>query len=72
MKANDIYRNLTSEPSFWAKQTNRVRWYAARYYAGIDTIDQLLAAAQPTPISPSLVLPPALTEDIVREIIRSR
>lgn len=41
MTAYTIYRHLTEYGGWWAKQPRKVRWLAARYYAGIDTIRQI-------------------------------
>ena len=71
MKANDIYRNLSTEP-WWAAQTQAVRWLASRYYAGVDSVTELWALTKPIPISRDYTLKPVLDEVIVREIIRSR
>ena len=72
MKAAEIYRSLSTEPSFWAAQPNKVRWLASRYYAGVDSVTQLWAATKPIPVSRDFNLNPVLTEDVVREIIRLR
>jgi len=71
MKARNIYRNLSNEP-YWAKKSDRMRWWASRYYAGIESLEQLYAAAKPRPVADSFVMAPELTEEEVREIIRLR
>jgi hypothetical protein len=41
MRAYDIYCNLSSE-EWWSKQSRKVRWLAARYYAGVESLDELI------------------------------
>jgi hypothetical protein len=76
MKANEIYRSLSSEPH-WATKSKSVRWLASRYYAGVDTLEQLWNTTKPRPVSWSkyngdFVMPPELTESDVREIVQLR
>lgn len=71
MTANALYRNLSTEP-WWATQRKIVRWVAARYYAGVETADQLLLRTQPRPVTGDFFMPPELTEAEVAEIIRLR
>lgn len=71
MKARDIYKSLSSE-RYWSQKSERVRWWASRYYAGIETLEQLYAAAKPRPVTGSFVMNPELTEEEVREIISLR
>ena len=47
MKAGEIYRTLSKEPS-WSKKTRAVLWLASRYYAGVDSYYTLLSLAYPS------------------------
>jgi hypothetical protein len=71
MKASEIYRALSQE-LHWAAKTDRVRWLASRYYAGVDTLIQLRDSAKPRPVSRDFILCPELSEEAVQEIIRLR
>jgi len=71
MKASEIYRSLSQE-SFWASKTDRVRWWASRYYAGVETLEQLRNATKPRPVYGDFVLCPELSEEAVQEIVRLR
>ncbi len=71
MKASDLYRNLSKE-RWWASQRKIMRWAAARYYAGVDTLEQLWDSTKPRPVCGLYELAPELTEEEVREIIRLR
>ena len=42
MTAGEIYREL-SKFGFWAAQSRKMRWIAARYYAGVESLDELTA-----------------------------
>jgi hypothetical protein len=57
MRAYAIFRSLSCEKSWWGTQSRKVRWLAARYYAGVDTVDELLELLNPI---------------LVREVIRLR
>jgi len=71
MKAMEIYRELSKEVS-WAQKPRKVRMAAARYYAGVDSVEDLQAWAEPQVIREGVMLPPVLSKDEVREIIRWR
>lgn len=71
MRAYDIYLTLTSEP-FWASLSRRVRWAASRYYAGVDSLNQLRALASRQPYDDERCLPPTLSEEQVALIVRLR
>ena len=75
MSAGEIYRSLSSE-SYWATKSRSVRWLAARYYAGVDRLEQLKAACVPsvacTRHGYDVFVGAALTAAEVEEIIRLR
>lgn len=71
MKASDLYRNLSNEP-WWAAQRKIMRWLASRYYAGVDSLEQLLACAETRPVHKDHRLAPELSREEVAEIIRWR
>ena len=47
MKAGEIYRTLSNEPS-WSNKTRAVLWLASRYYAGVDSYYTLQSLAYPS------------------------
>ena len=40
MSAYEIFKNL-SQFGWWAQQSPKMRWVAARYYAGVISIEEL-------------------------------
>ena len=71
MKAHEIYRALSSEPS-WSQKSSMVRWIAARYYAGVESLEQLRDHAKSRPVTDNHIMPPELSEDEVQEIVSLR
>jgi hypothetical protein len=72
MSAFETFRALRTEKSFWVKQTDRMVWLAARYYAGVDSLDDLERLAQPMPVSGNFCIDPVLTYGQVRTIVSLR
>jgi len=70
MNAYQYFKHLSMVPG-WAAQTRKVRWLAARYYAGVDTLDQLLEMAEPQFVGRGHWRQPILTETQVDCIIQS-
>lgn len=71
MKAGEIYRELMNCPG-WSTKRSALRWLAARYYAGVDSLEQLRAMTRPIPCHGYHSLLPILTESEVSEIIALR
>lgn len=77
MKATQLARELQAE-RFWATQPKAVVVLAARYYAGIDSLEQLRHMAEPAVYGTNRwtgedkFLRPTLTEDQVQTIIDLR
>jgi len=71
MTAYSIYKTLSDEP-YWSACTDRMRWIAARYYAGIETINDLRARTQNRPVSLFCILEPELTIGEAETIVRMR
>ena len=69
--AYSIYKTLSGE-SFWTGCTDRMRWIAARYYAGVETIDDLRARTQIRPIMREVIFVPELTIGEAETIVRMR
>ena len=70
MSAYTIYREL-SKVGHWAQLTRKVRWLAARYYAGVETYDELVSHAHAQAFD-NRFLPPLLSGSEVRMIIDLR
>lgn len=49
MTAYEIFKCLSLGYGQWAAESRRVRWAAARYYAGVDSLDDLRAMATRRP-----------------------
>ena len=49
-----------------------VRWIAARYYAGVESLEQLRDHAKSRPVTDNHIMPPELSEDEVQEIVSLR
>lgn len=64
LTANSIFRSLSTTPG-WATCSRKVRWLAARYYAGVDSVDELRRCAEKGPGD----YRPLLTVDEVATII---
>ena len=77
MMVGEIFRALSQE-SFWAGCSVKMRLLASRYYAGVDSLNDLRACAQRRPVMTSrytgedFTLPPQLTTEEVATIIRLR
>lgn len=71
MNAMQIARELSKE-SFWAKQPRKVLILAARFYAGVDSLNQLRLAQFPLPCLDNYTMPPMLTDDQIRMIVDLR
>ena len=71
MKAYHIYKELSKE-SWWSKQSRAMRWIAARYYAGVESVDELAQRAEIQFVSPLVVLKATLTATEVETIISLR
>ena len=71
MTAREIYASL-SGCNGWREQSRKVRWCASRYYAGVDSADELYRLCQRMPVSGEGTLPGLLTVADVKEIIRLR
>jgi hypothetical protein len=73
MKAGEIYRTLSNEPS-WSNKTRAVRWLASRYYAGVDTYYELQSLAHRSIACEKhgyiTYVGPAITSIDVQEIIQ--
>ena len=46
MSAYELYRTLSGE-KWWASQSRAMRWIAARFYAGVESLDELHDRAKP-------------------------
>lgn len=76
MNVGELARELAKEP-FWAKQPRSMLILAARYYSGVDSLDQLRHMAEPAISSSDRwghdhYIRPTLTEEQVRTIIDLR
>jgi hypothetical protein len=72
MTAYEIFKTL-SQVGGWAEETPRVRWLAARYYANVESLEQLRKHAEPVIIRDEFrTCPPLLTAAQVRMIIMLR
>lgn len=71
MTAYTIYREL-STTVWWAGQPRKVRWLAARFYSGADSLAVLRSHAEAQPVFRANYLRPLLTEEQVRDIIELR
>jgi hypothetical protein len=71
MTVRAMVAELRKEP-FWAGCSDRMVWLACRYYAGIDSLDDLRRCARRVPISGDFTLAPTLTVEQVETIIRLR
>jgi hypothetical protein len=76
MKTMQLAREL-SKTTFWAAQPRKVLILAARYYSGVDSLDQLRHMAEPAISSSDRwghdhYIRPTLTEEQVRTIIDLR
>lgn len=70
MRFGEIYRTLCQT---WREQSRKVRICAARYYAGVDSLEQLKALGEPQHIDGDYhVGPPILTQREIDLIIRMR
>jgi len=70
MNAYQYFKHLSLVPG-WAAQTRKVRWLAARYYAGVDSLSQLQEMAEPQISSRGNWREPILSETQVDSIIQS-
>lgn len=70
MKANTLYNEL-SKVAHWAAQSRKVRWLAARYYAGVESLAELRSHSTPQPFG-DYTLPALLTPAQVEMIIQLR
>lgn len=75
MNVGELAREL-QKTNFWASQPRKVLILAARYYSGVDSLDQLRHMAEPA-ISSSgpygdHFIRPTLSEEQVRTIINLR
>ena len=68
MNAHTIFKELSKE-SFWAGYSDKVRWCAARYYAGVEGVDDLQARGR---VVCEWQRVPVLTEAEIRMIIQLR
>lgn len=71
MKAGQLFRELSRE-SWWASQSVKMRWIAARYYAGVESLLDLRARTKRRPVFRDHFQPPELTEAEARAIIQLR
>ena len=76
MTAHEIYRHL-SATGWWSDQPRSMRWAAARYYAGVESRDELFLRAthKPTGVGGSfgeVLIRPDITPEQAEEIIMLR
>jgi hypothetical protein len=75
MTAYELFRTLSGE-QWWSSQSRAMRWIAARYYAGVESIEDLFERAKPhifrTKYGHDYFTKPELSEDQVREMIYLR
>lgn len=77
MQAMQLARELSKE-SFWAGQPRKVLILAARFYAGVDSLDQLRSMAEPAVFGTNRwtgedrFLRPVLTSEQVEMIVNLR
>ena len=43
MKSYELFKEL-SKQSYWSKKSRKIRFLAARYYTGVDSLEQLRQA----------------------------
>lgn len=81
MNVREIFKSLSSTP-WWSECSRFMRMAAARYYAGVDSVEDLRNFTTPSPVcsnrdmwgdpAEDFCLPPPLTPSQVDEIIRLR
>ena len=71
MTARDIFTSLSGCDG-WREESKKVRWAASRYYAGVDSADELYRLTERVPVTRNFTLDPPLTVEQVRMIIRLR
>jgi len=75
MSAYELYQTLSGE-KWWASQSRAMRWIAARFYAGVESLDELLDRAKPHMVSThygqDYCSKPELSQSQVDEIIMLR
>ena len=77
MKAAQLFRELSRE-SWWASQPRKMRWIAARYYAGVESFEELKARGESRPVLDQTPRhgdywqPAELSADQIQQIIRLR